>query len=40
VNDEDPGDHKINEDDGYGEDSKINGDYSYNIAVWLLLIIY
>jgi len=33
TNDDDIDTHKINEDEGHGDDNKINGDYSYNIIV-------
>ena len=36
TNDEDKEEHKINEDDGYGEDRRIKGDFSYNIIVYFI----
>ncbi len=33
TSDEDISDNKINEDEGFGFDDKINGDFSYNISV-------
>ncbi len=33
TSDEDTAENKINEDEGFGDDDKINGDFSYNISV-------
>lgn len=38
FSDEDHSEHKINEDEGFGQPDKINGDSSYDIAVTIPLL--